>query len=61
MEIEYPVTCPLMGNKKIDMGTCFDIHMVVEGHTPLWAAPSEIYDTPNYAEVCEKCRYHRDD
>ena len=60
MEIKYPVQCPLMGCK-IDMGTCFDIHMVVCNQAPKWTAPKEIYEFENYVDICNKCPYHRDD
>ena len=60
MQIEYPVYCPLM-KKKIDIGICFDIHMVVEGNTPLYTAPKQIYEFENYREMCLKCPHHRDD
>lgn len=60
-EIKYPVKCPLMGNEPIDMGTCFDIHMVVLGEAPKWTAPQRIYETSNYVEVCNNCQYHRND
>ncbi len=61
MEYNYPVSCPLMGNQKIDMNTCFDIHMVVCGEAPKWTAPKEIYQYKNYVEICENCPYHRED
>lgn len=60
MDIKYPVHCPLMG-KEIDMNTCFDIHVVVEGAAPKWVAPKKIYETKNYEEVCNSCQFHRDD
>ena len=60
MEIQYPVPCPLMG-RKIDDDTCFDIHCVVEGGTPLYVAPKEIFQYKNYREICLACQYHRDD
>lgn len=59
--IVYPVTCPLMNDKKIDEDTCFDIHMVVHGGTPKWTAPEEIYEKSNYEEICFNCKYHRYD
>lgn len=61
MEYNYPVKCPLLSGRLIEIGTCFDIHMVVEGHTPKWTAPEEIFEHDNYAEICEKCAYHRED
>ena len=61
MDIKYPVKCPLLNSKSIDEGACFDIHMVVEGHTPKWTAPEEIYDHDDFQEICKKCQYHRDD
>ena len=59
-EIKYPVDCPLMG-KLIDEGTCFDIHMVVCGEAPKWTAPEKIYKFENYKEICNHCKFHRDD
>lgn len=61
MDINYPVNCPLMRDSPIDIGTCFDIHMVVSGEAPKWTAPDEIYETPDFKEVCNKCQYHRED
>ena len=60
MKIKYPVQCPFMG-RKIDMDTCFDIHMVVCGEAPKWTAPKEIYEFKNYVDICNQCIYHRDD
>ena len=59
-DIKYPVECPLMG-EAIDIGTCFDIHMVVCGEAPKWTAPQKIYDTENYVDVCNNCQFHRED
>ena len=61
MDINYPVNCPLMRDRPIDIGTCFDIHMVVSGEAPKWTVPDEIYETPDFKEVCNKCQYHRED
>lgn len=61
MDINYPVNCPLMGNKPIDMDTCFDIHMVVRGEAPIRTAPAEIFDSADFAEICNRCKYHRED
>ena len=61
MDIKYPVSCPLMQGKPIDAGTCFDIHMVIEGSAPKWSAPDEIFDVKDYEEICRACKYHRDD
>lgn len=60
MDISYPVQCPLVG-RSIDMGTCFDIHMVVCGEAPKYTAPDEIYNNENYVSICENCKWHRDD
>lgn len=60
MEIEYPVPCPLM-EEKIDIGTCFDIHMVVERAAPAYTAPKKAVNTDNFREICLACPYHRDD
>ena len=61
MDIKYPVNCPLMGGMNIDEGTCFDIHMVVSGEAPEWTAPEEIREIQDFKEVCNKCKYHRED
>lgn len=60
VDFDYPVRCPLMGTK-IDMGTCFDIHMVVCGEAPKWSAPEKIFKTDDFEYVCNSCRYHRYD
>lgn len=44
----YPVECPLMKDKKIDINTCFEIHMVVQGDAPTRIAPKEIFENGNY-------------
>lgn len=61
MDIKYPVNCPLMGGSPIDAGTCFDIHMVVSGEAPNWTAPEKIFKTPDFKDVCNQCKYHRED
>lgn len=61
MDIEYPVECPLMGNKHIEMDMCFDIHMVVCGEAPKYTAPSEIFINSDYIKICEQCKFHRND
>ncbi len=61
MNIEYPVSCPLMNNMMVDKDICFDIHMVVDGTTPKDYAPQEIYEHDNYQDICLKCPYHRFD
>jgi hypothetical protein len=61
MDIKYPVQCPLLGNREIDIDTCFDIHMVVEGTAPKYTAPKEIYEHEDYVEICQNCQFHRDD
>ena len=61
MDIKYPVMCPLMDNEKIDMGTCFDIHMVVEGDAPAYTAPEKAVKKDNFKAICNACPYHRDD
>lgn len=60
MVIEYPVACPIMG-EPIDMGTCFDIHMVVSGEAPKWTAPKAATDKADFEKICNNCPYHRDD
>lgn len=60
MDIEYPVQCPLMG-EKIDMEICFDIHMVVERDAPDWTAPKKAVSNPDFRGICLNCPYHRDD
>lgn len=52
--------CPLM-EEAIDDSTCFDIHMVVEGHTPLWTVPKKVQENEKRAEICEGCPHHRKD
>ena len=61
MDIKYPVSCPLMNHEKIDMDTCFDIHMVVCGEAPEWTAPDEIFAHKNYISICNHCPHHRND
>ena len=61
MDINYPVCCPLMDNEEITEEICFDIHMVIEDGAPKRTAPQKIFETPNYADVCTKCPYHRKD
>ena len=61
MDIKYPVPCPLMGGKEIDCGTCFDIHMVVEGDAPAYTAPAEAVGKEKFRDICNNCPYHRDD
>lgn len=59
MDIEYPVFCPLMG-EKIAEEVCFDVHCVIDG-APKRFAPSKVFQTENYEEICRNCKYHRDD
>ena len=61
MDIKYPVECPLMGNKYIDMDVCFDIHMVVSGDAPDRTAPKEIFEHDDFKEICTHCKFHRND
>lgn len=61
MDINYPVLCPLMGGKEIDINTCFDIHMVVSSEAPEYTAPQEIYRHSDYRAVCNACPNHRND
>ena len=58
---DCPVTCPLMDGKPISMGECFDIHMVVSGEAPKYTAPQEIFKKENFAEICNRCQFHRYD
>ena len=60
MDIKYPVMCPLM-KREISSGVFFDIHMVVCGEAPKRTAPKEVFDTENYCEICNGCKYHRED
>lgn len=60
MDIKYPVPCPLM-EAEIDIGTCFDIHMVVCGEAPKWTAPDKAVNKKNFKDICNSCPYHRDD
>ena len=61
MDFDYPVPCPICDGKIIDIGTCFDIHMVVCGEAPKRTAPSCIYENEDYVDICNNCPYHRDD
>lgn len=58
----YPkrMLCPLT-NTEIDSGICFDIHMVVEGCAPDYTAPHEAVSIENFKDICNSCKYHRDD
>lgn len=60
MSIEYPVKCPIT-DEWLDMGTCFDIHMVVSGEAPEWTAPISATSRDNYKDICNNCPYHRND
>lgn len=60
MDIKYPVMCPLM-EEEIDAGICFDIHMVVERIAPKRTAPKKIYEKDDYEDICNNCKYHRND
>lgn len=61
MGIKYPVKCPLMDNQEIDIGACFDIHMVVEGDAPSYTAPNIAVEKENFCDICNSCPYHRND
>ena len=54
------VKCPLMEDA-IDDVICFDIHMVVDGAAPKYAAPKKAVQTPGFRDICLKCPNHRDD
>lgn len=60
-KIKYPVKCPLMDGKQIDRYTCFEVHTVVQGASPECIAPIEILRHSNYADICKRCEYHRND
>ncbi|MDD4508143.1 MAG: hypothetical protein PHN26_04310 [Eubacteriaceae bacterium] len=60
ISFEYPVMCPLMG-EAIDKDTCFDIHMVVIGEAPKETAPDRIFKNNSYIDICNNCKYHRND
>ena len=49
--------CPLM-EKAIDDGTCFDIHMVVEGEAPDWTAPEKAVKHKDRNKSCLACENH---
>lgn len=49
--------CPLMG-ETIDVGTCFDIHMVVEGEAPDWTAPEKAVKHEDRNKICLSCEHH---
>lgn len=61
MDIEYPVPCPLVDDKKIPIYTCFAAHCVVDNDNPEFIIPREMRAKPDYREICKKCKYHRDD
>lgn len=61
MDINYPVSCPLMDNELIEEEICFDIHMVVDAGAPERTAPAKAVNTDGFREICRKCKYHRDD
>ena len=50
-----------MDGEEIDVGTCFDIHMVVSGEAPKYTAPKLAVTKESFKEICKKCPYHRDD
>lgn len=52
--------CPLM-EEAIDDGTCFVIHTVVEGITPLSVVPKKVQENEKRAEICNSCPHHRND
>lgn len=54
------IKCPLM-ETEIDEGTCFDIHMNVEGLAPDWTIPDKVLKKSDYKQVCLKCPNHRED
>ena len=60
-ENEYMVRCPLIKDEEIEEYTCFEIHTVVQGTSPAFVAPKEIFDNKNYIEICNNCKYHRED
>lgn len=51
----------LLLQENIDEGTCFDIHMVVEGLAPEWTAPKRAVQVKDFKEKCRNCPYHRED
>ena len=52
--------CPLM-EEAIDEGTCFDIHMVVEGIAPLRTVSKKVQENEKRVEICNQCPHHRND
>jgi hypothetical protein len=52
--------CPLM-EEKIDDGTCFDIHMVLEGMAPERIIPPKVLKCKEKNKICLECKHHRED
>ncbi len=41
------IRCPVAG-RMIDDAECFDVYMVVEEGAPLWSAPQDIVNKPDF-------------
>lgn len=52
--------CPLT-NGEVPRIVCLDIHMVVDGISPLDEAPPQVLKIENFREICLACPQHRDD
>ena len=59
--VEYPVPCPLVDGKMVDMDICFLTHCVVDQDEPEFITPHEMRKKPAFREICKACKYHRDD
>lgn len=59
--VEYPVPCPLVDGKMVNMDICFLTHCVVDQDDPKCIAPAEMFAYADYREICKACKYHRDD
>lgn len=52
------IRCPIAG-RVIDDAECFDVHMVVEEGAPLWSAPQDIVNMPDFRQQCLSCPHHQ--
>lgn len=53
------IQCPVAG-RMIDDAECFDVYMVVEEGAPLWSAPQDIVNKPDFRKQCLACQHHHD-
>lgn len=47
--------------EKIDDGTCFDIHMVLEEMAPERTIPTKVLKCKEKDKICLECKHHRED